>query len=587
VRFSRLLVTAIVFGLALFVGPAQLAHGATLTVTKTADTADGVCDSDCSLREAIVASNAALATFDTIDFSGLGAGTQTFTFSTKLPEITDPVHIDGTTAVSYVGAAPVIVLDGTGLSAKNGLEITTVGSTVRALAIVSFHSGIKLNFPGGSNSVFLSYFGMDPDGTTVRGNALGIWIASSPNNIIGGPGLGNLISGNDSSGILIDNENADSNVVKSNIIGLDITATVDKGNVTGVSIVGGADSNVIGAAGGEGNVISGNDFRGVQINGVDSTFNTVAFNHIGTDAASTVALANGVGVGLLNSAPSNTIGPGNVVAFNTDDGVRIEGAAILNTVTGNSIHDNAGLGINNLLGGNTELTPPTVTAAGSASGSSDCASCTIEVFSDDDDEGKTFHGTATTAAGTCPCAWSFTGAVTGPNVTATVTDGSGNTSEFSASFACSDADIDTVCDSGDSCPNDATNDVDGDGICGESDNCPSWPNPGQSLPPWTVPVEDDDCDAFTATIETFVGTDPDASCASTAAANDEADDRWPADTNDNQFINVFDVVPYIAALNSSAPGPPYTARLDLDMSGDINTFDVVPFIQLLNKGCLP
>ena len=76
-------------------------------------------------------------------------------------------------------------------------------------------------------------------------------------------------------------------------------------------------------------------------------------------------------------------------------------------------------------------------------------------------------------------------------------------------------------------------------------------------------------------------------CANTAAANDEADDRWPADTNDNQIVNTFDVVPYIAALNSVAPNPPYFARLDLNASGDINTFDLVPFIQLLNEACLP
>ena len=56
---------------------------------------------------------------------------------------------------------------------------------------------------------------------------------------------------------------------------------------------------------------------------------------------------------------------------------------------------------------------------------------------------------------------------------------------------------------------------------------------------------------------------------------------------DDQIVNTFDVVPYIAALNSVAPNPPYFARLDLNASGDINTFDLVPFIQLLNEACLP
>src|SRR5436305_5025791 len=36
---------------------APVARASTFTVTKTADTADGNCDSDCSLREAIMAAN--------------------------------------------------------------------------------------------------------------------------------------------------------------------------------------------------------------------------------------------------------------------------------------------------------------------------------------------------------------------------------------------------------------------------------------------------------------------------------------------------------------------------------------------------
>jgi len=147
-----------------------------------------------------------------------------------------------------------------------------------------------------------------------------------------------------------------------------------------------------------------------------------------------------------------------------------------------------------------------------------------------------------------------------------------------------DDDADLVSNILDNCPtvfNSGQENADSDAWGDACDNCPA------TITLWLVPTGDADCDSFTDAIETFVGTDSIDSCANTAAANDEADDRWPADTNDNQFVNVFDVVPYIAALNSVAPGPPYTARLDLNMSGDINVFDVVPFIQLLNKGCLP
>jgi len=43
----------------LLVGPSAPVRAATFTVTKTADTADGTCDNDCSLREAIIAANVA------------------------------------------------------------------------------------------------------------------------------------------------------------------------------------------------------------------------------------------------------------------------------------------------------------------------------------------------------------------------------------------------------------------------------------------------------------------------------------------------------------------------------------------------
>ncbi|HLM62538.1 MAG TPA: CSLREA domain-containing protein, partial [Pyrinomonadaceae bacterium] len=58
----------------------QSALAATYTVTKIADTNDGVCDADCSLREAVVAA-AATADNDTIQFSALFNQAQTITLS--------------------------------------------------------------------------------------------------------------------------------------------------------------------------------------------------------------------------------------------------------------------------------------------------------------------------------------------------------------------------------------------------------------------------------------------------------------------------------------------------------------------------
>jgi hypothetical protein len=82
-------------------------------------------------------------------------------------------------------------------------------------------------------------------------------------------------------------------------------------------------------------------------------------------------------------------------------------------------------------GGSAELAAPAITAVtdSSISGKS-CATCAIEVFSDADSEGAIYEGTTTAASN---ITWSIdkSGGVAGPSVTATVTDGTGNSSEFS------------------------------------------------------------------------------------------------------------------------------------------------------------
>src|SRR5689334_14925132 len=58
-------------------GFAATASAATLVVTKTDDTNDGVCDTDCSLREAVVVA----AADDTVVFSSLFNTPQTVTLT--------------------------------------------------------------------------------------------------------------------------------------------------------------------------------------------------------------------------------------------------------------------------------------------------------------------------------------------------------------------------------------------------------------------------------------------------------------------------------------------------------------------------
>ena len=82
-KFVQISLNALIIVLlVLAIIPVTPVYAATFTVTKTADTNDGTCDADCSLREAIVAANAT-AGADTIilnngttyDLTLAGAGT--------------------------------------------------------------------------------------------------------------------------------------------------------------------------------------------------------------------------------------------------------------------------------------------------------------------------------------------------------------------------------------------------------------------------------------------------------------------------------------------------------------------------------
>ena len=237
---------------------------------------------------------------------------------------------------------------------------------------------------------------------------------------------GNVISGN----ITGMNISGAFNLIKGNLIGTDPTGSFAVPNSRGIYMSGyQAIRNVI-----VGNVISGN--HGDGIGDCWDFEQVIQGNLIGTDITGTRPIPNGGhGIHFLSCGGSRTIvggvnaGEGNVIAFNGGDGVRQANSdANPVTIRGNSIRSNGGKGIENLGGGNLELPPPVITAVAPPTGTA-CANCVIDVYSDDEDEGRVYEGSTSADGGG---EWSFGGAVSGPNVTATATDAIGNTSEFSS-----------------------------------------------------------------------------------------------------------------------------------------------------------
>ena len=390
----------------------------TFVVDNTNDSGPG------SLRQAILDANANAGS-DVINFN-IGTGLKTITLAAKLPDISDPVVIDGTTQPGFAGA-PLIEINAMNLGFNIPLVITAGNSTVRSLVINHFQNGAILIKDGDGNHVEGCYIGTDAtgsSGTNSRGNAIGVGSANNviggttantrnvlvsadggisifgpgngnqvlgnyiainaagnaalpvfqgifvgtSNNVIGGttPGARNVIGGGEHSGIIIQPGGAfatSGNVVQGNYIGTNASGNAALGFVNyGIVIFNSSSNNVIGGtAPGAGNVISGNGW-GFTIDGLNAgsgkpTGNILQGNFIGVGADGSTPVPNRVQGLRISECLNTTIGgdapgAGNVIAFNgPSEQIGVNGIELIGdgtkgvSIRGNSIYSNGRLGI--------------------------------------------------------------------------------------------------------------------------------------------------------------------------------------------------------------------------------------------------
>ena len=468
----------------------------TFTVNSNDDVDDGLCDTThCSLREGIHAANSTTAA-DTIAFNIPGSGPHTIQTDSDFPIITEPVIIDGYTQSGAsrntnppefpINAVLKIELDGSNAGGSYGLFISAADCTVLGLVINRFGSGgIRIEGPG-IRIIQGNFIGTDVTGSAALGNGLGVEILSAADNLIGGlqAAARNLISGNNGYGIYIDGIGATGNVVQGNFIGTDVTGTVDLGNGgAGVEIRNAPNNSLGGSQPGARNLISGNDFHGIRIWLPDAIGNLVQGNFIGTDLNGTGDIGNvsaGVAVSICTSMTRiGGIGPGesNVIAFN-DNGVLViecvpEAPTTSNSIRGNSIFRNGSLGIdlgadgvspNDDLDGDTgpnnlqNFPVLSYSTLGLTRIVGALNSAPIEEFDLDfyasssvdasnSDEGERYLGSAivmTDGSGEASFDITFSEfTIHGEYITATATDSSGNTSEFSPAVMFNDGTLDS------------------------------------------------------------------------------------------------------------------------------------------------
>lgn len=372
------------------------------TVTDTADSGAG------SLREAIRCANERPGR-DTIRFAIQGSGPHVIAPSTPLPAVTDSVVIDGwtqpgsrrnSTATGGLDAVVAIVLDGSEVGETgDGLVLEADGCDVMGLEIRAFpQAGIRLLgsssrvlgcglgspaeirapnqhgivIMGGENQVG----GPDPaDRCLVPGNVYsGIWIEGSGNTVEGclvglsrnglaqnpngtpqGNGAGVFVAAGSSNRVLrsVVSGNFQSNVligkgvghsVQECLIGLDATGSggLPSPAYYGVVLQAARATRILGST------ISGNG-GGITVAGPASG-TVVQGNKIGVNAHGLPAPNERWGVLLESGSQGTTIGgygpaEANEISYNGAEGVLVAGDSTGNTVTGNAIQANGGLGI--------------------------------------------------------------------------------------------------------------------------------------------------------------------------------------------------------------------------------------------------
>jgi len=378
------------------------------------------------------------------------------------------------------GSAALMPNNGNGVYIGSGCNGNFIGNT----GLVEEHTtglgnvisgnkldGVMINGAGAnSNTVEANEIGTNEDGTTAMANGgSGVVIEGGADyNTIGAnvPAGANVISGNSADGVVITGNGTMGNQVEGNEIGMNRAGTAAQPNGNnGLAIAGGSTANVIGGTSSDqGNLISGNAIDGIELRGTGTDFNRIWNNAIGTAADLTTPMPNEYGIFIFAGASDNTIGgidSGNLIADNTHAGVAVKNKNTLgDTISQNSIFGNGGLGIDL---GNNGITPngsgpfgpnmyqnyPVLSAGPSAgtvtvtlsTGMLD-TSYTIEFFSSASNtpgQGQNFLGSATAttnSSGVATFVYTFSGSVplnaTYPYVTATATDGTGDTSEFSA-----------------------------------------------------------------------------------------------------------------------------------------------------------
>jgi len=245
-------------------------------------------------------------------------------------------------------AGDTAIGNGIGIEIENGSGTFIGGNTqsggarntISGNGVGVYVSKVGEGFHGAT--LYNNNIGTDVTGTHPLGNTgPGIWAIGGAYVDIGFPddAYTNVISGNGGDAVRLDGASCCS--IYDNRIGTDRSGTHPIGNHgAGIALLNNTNGIIIGGFyGNVPNIISANE-AGVKI--VNSFDNVLAASLIGTDAGGN-PLGN-LGAGVEISGSRNLIGPA-TIAFNGGPGIRVLSGFGNSMLSGNSIYENGGLGI--------------------------------------------------------------------------------------------------------------------------------------------------------------------------------------------------------------------------------------------------
>lgn len=274
----------------------------TYTVNTTDDTNDGTCDANhCSLREALRAANRDDVNSN-IHFNISGAAPFIIQPSTALPDImVDGTILDGSTQPNWkIGD---VVIDGSNAGNQGGLHIRATASNC-------------------------SIFGMQVQKFTFTGIKIGdnVLTDTCKNITIGAPNKGNIV-------ILsrggIGSVRAENITIQNNYLGTDENFTKGLGNeFGGIECEVDGDQIII-----QHNITSGNDYKGIGVGPVRTIL--IKDNFIGMDTTGNIDLGNGK-YGILCNNPQDITIENNWIGYNVNSGlfIRSDTAKVINNFIG-------------------------------------------------------------------------------------------------------------------------------------------------------------------------------------------------------------------------------------------------------------